>query len=104
MGLWGEEPELDQMVRTKPKSFAFFVCWCCCCCHGGVGKKEVVTVADTKAHIAYVSKALVKLYPKYFVPGHTESLNQVKQAGYVNEEREGPIFPANTAVQVGRSF
>lgn len=23
----------------------------CCCCHGGVGKKEVVTVAGVKAHL-----------------------------------------------------
>lgn len=81
----------------------FCFCWCCCC-HSGVGKKELVTVAGGKAHLAHTSKALVKLYPKYFVPGHIESLNQVKQASSVGEEREGLISPANTAMQVGRSF
>lgn len=81
----------------------FCFCWCCCC-HSGVGKKELVTVAGGKAHLAHTNKALVKLYPKYFVPGHIESLNQVKQASSVGEEREGLISPANTAMQVGRSF
>ena len=79
-------------------------CICCCCCPGRVGTEESVTVTGGKAHLSHSSRALVELYPKYFVPGHTESLNQVNQASSISEEREGLISSANTAVQVGRSF
>lgn len=55
-------------------------CVCCCGCRGRVGIEASVTVTGGKAHLSHSSRALVELYPKYLVPGHTESLNQVNQA------------------------
>jgi len=75
-----------------------------CCSPGGVGREESVPVTGGKAHFSCSSRALVELYPKYIVPGHTESLNEVNQASSVGEEREWLISPANTAAQAGSSF
>lgn len=81
VGALGRGARAGPNGEDKTKILCIFcVCWCCCCWHGGVGKKDVMTVAGAKAHLAHASKALVKLHPKYFVPGHTESLSWVKQA------------------------
>lgn len=103
VGALGRGSRAGPNGEDKTKILSIFCVCCCCCCHSGVGKK-VVNVAGAKTHLVHASKALVKLYPKYFIPGPTESPNQVKQAGSVGEERGGLISPANTAMQAGRSF
>lgn len=93
LGLQGEEPELDQMVRAKPKSSASAAFAPAAVLVRWEGKSQCNC---GKAHLFHSSSTLVERSPKYFILGHTKSLNQVNQSSSVSEEREGLLSPANT--------